>query len=97
MATPSKSFLITWVFVFHYYPSEFDGSITIVPSSFLKRMLLFSVRIFPANSPLQHPCSFLEMQRQTDAAVYNHLMHTHYCLYAFRESAPCMCQRQNQK
>lgn len=96
MATPSKSFLITWVFVFHYYPSESDGSITIVPSSFLKRML-FSVRILPANSPLQHSCFCLEMQRQTDAAGYNHLMHTHYCLYAFRESVLCMCKRQNKK
>jgi len=33
MATPSKAFLITWVFVFHYYPSEFDGSIISVPNS----------------------------------------------------------------
>lgn len=39
MATPPKLFLITWVFVFHYYPSESDGNITNVPSSFLKRML----------------------------------------------------------
>lgn len=42
MATPSKPFLITGVFVFHYYPSGFDGSIIIVPSSFLKRMLFSS-------------------------------------------------------
>lgn len=38
MATPSKPFSIPWVFVFHYYPSEFDGSIVIVLSSFLKKM-----------------------------------------------------------
>lgn len=69
MATPSKLFLITWVFVLHYYPSEFDGSIIIVPSSFLKRML-FSFP-FSAHYALKLSCGSPLMNLSEAVATYS--------------------------
>lgn len=92
MAAHSKPFLITWVFVFHYNPSEFHGSIIIVPSCFLKRMLFsfsFSARYalkLSCGNPLLNlsetvkPHSLWEHFQQT--ALYN----TYFCLEMQRQT-----------